>query len=231
MSLRIYANATVSLLKHGPEKTMSTKDQKLQGKSEAESDVETSLNNESSIDRGRRRALKVSALSLSGVSLAGMASVSQAVPCGDYRHNANALSTTVENPNETSDQISLKVRHSWAGNDLAVVLTNKSQHNITITEIAPARVSLPRGEFDFAHLLNHGSLTLMPGESTEVPLQPYPSRPATVDAGYSLVSAAVSTGYGHFDRSVQQQLKSRISITTSENKLASVTVVPGPVVG
>ncbi len=206
---------------------MSSKDQKLTGTD----CVETVHKDQPSVDHTRRRTLKAGALSVSGLSLAGIAGVAQAVPWGDHNYHSKVTDATKKNITETTDQISLKVRHSWSGNDLAVALTNKSNHEITITAITPARVTLPRGEFDFASLLTNGSLKLAPGESKEIPLQAHTSQPSTIGASYSLVSAAVSTGYGYFDRSVQQQLKSRIVIATAGTKQASVTVVPGPVVG
>lgn len=188
--------------------------------------------NKQTVDPGRRRTLKAGALTVSGLSLAGIAGMAQAVPCGSHASYAAEANQTTSDENENDPvKFSLQVRHSWAGNDLAVVLTNKSTNPQTITEITPARLSLPRGDFNFARLLDEGSLTLAPGGSLEIPLQPRQVQLDAVGTGYALVSAAITTGYGHFDRSVQQHLKSRVSIVTEESALASVTVVPGPVVG
>lgn len=122
---------------------------------------------------------------------------------------------------KVAGQFSLQVKHSWAQNDIAVVLTNNGSEASTITAITPLQVSLARGSLDFDKLLNGCPLSMAPGESVEIPLEHHP---VTAD------DIAV-TSYGHFDRSLQAQLKEQVSIETEGQLVAKVSVVPSPAIG
>lgn len=163
-------------------------------------------------DQKRRQALKVAAASAASATvLASTAASALQV------HSDSSVATVTTAPSPALGEFSMQVHHSWASNDLAVVITNRGSETRSITAITPQRLELPRGVIDFAKVLESGELSLAPGESVEVPLTPV------------LHKAVLSgSGYGHFDRSIQNMLKERVSITTESQAFAAVTVVPGP---
>jgi len=168
----------------------------------------------SKIDERRRQALKVAAASAASATvLASTAASALQIQPGA----SAAIEGVSTEPLSALGEFSLQVHHSWASNDLAVVITNRGTETRSITAITPQRLELPRGVIDFASLLESGDLSLAPGESVEVPLTPVLHK--------SILSG---NGYGHFDRSIQNMLKERVSITTESEAFAAVTVVPGP---
>jgi len=168
----------------------------------------------SKIDQRRRQALKVAAASAASATvLASTAASALQIQPGA----SAAIEGVSTEPLSALGEFSLQVHHSWASNDLAVVITNRGTETRSITAITPQRLELPRGVIDFASLLESGDLSLAPGESVEVPLTPVLHK--------SILSG---NGYGHFDRSIQNMLKERVSITTESEAFAAVTVVPGP---
>ena len=168
------------------------------------------------IDQTRRQALKVAAASAASATVLA----STAASALQLQSGSPAVTSIKGLSTELSPELgefSLQVHHSWASNDLAVVITNRGSQTRTITAMTPRRLELPRGIIDFDSLLQSGELTLGSGESVEVPLTPV------------LHKAAISgSGYGHFDRSIQNMLKERVTITTEADAYTAVTVVPGP---
>jgi len=166
------------------------------------------------IDQKRRQALKVAAASAAGVTVLASTAASAFQIQPDTTESIEGV-TTESSP--ALGEFSLQVHHSWASNDLAVVITNRGNETRTITAITPGRMELPRGIIDFDSILEAGELSLAPGEAVEVALTPVLHK-AVLSGG----------GYGHFDRSIQNMLKERVTITTESEALAAVTVVPGP---
>ena len=83
------------------------------------------------------------------------------------------------------------------------------------------RLSLARGSLDFGKLIKDGPLNLEPGQTVEIPLEHKQAN----------VASNTATGYGYFDRTLQQQLQKQVSIVTEGQSVAQISVVPGPVVG
>ena len=173
------------------------------------------------MNKNRRLTLKIGALS-AGAGLTGITAFTgsaHAVPCGDDHYQAK--STELQAQSTGLGEFSLHVTHSWAQNDIAVVLTNNGSETRSITAVTPLRLSLARGSLDFGKLIKNGPLSLEPGETVEIPLEHKQAN----------VASNTATGYGYFDRSLQQQLKQQVSIVTEDQSVALITVVPGPVVG
>ncbi len=106
--------------------------------------------------------------------------------------------------------IDVSTRISPTRNDLEVVLTNRGTDAVTITGMTPHKTVVPRGEFNFAALLQDGPLRLSAGESAVVPLQ------------HGEVSAlSVVPMAGH---SLTDTLRKSLSIVTEGTSFASVTV-------
>jgi len=175
------------------------------------------------MNKNRRLTLKIGALSagagLTGLTALGGSGSAHAVPCGDNHYQAKTTESKEQSPD--LGEFSLHVTHSWAQNDIAVVLTNNGSETRSITAITPLKLSLARGSLDFGKLIQDGPLSLEPGETVEIPLEHKQANAASNTA----------TGYGYFDRSLQLQLRKQVSIVTEGQSVALISVVPGPVVG
>lgn len=162
--------------------------------------------------QGRRTALKATALATGTVALAGngLLQAATAVLDGPTPNNSSISATDLP-----LSEFTVQVRHSWSANDIEVVLTNTGSVASTITDMTPSTIQVARGKFDFQHLLKDGPITLNAGESISVPLQ-------------HEMSAQTIAGLGHFDYSLQKQLRNTVSIVTERDALAAVTIPNSP---
>ena len=175
---------------------------------------------DNAIDLQRRRTLKMAGALTAGGAIA-------ANPAAAL--SANALSgdelNTPDTPNNSPDfskpldEFSVEVQHQWQSNDIALVIRNRGQQPATITQITPSRIDLARGTINTGAILDDGPVTLAAGEQLAVPLRHHHR---------NLYNPQAILGGGHFDRSLQKQLRERLSIVTDNNALAAVTVAPGP---
>ena len=171
-------------------------------------------------DAGRRTALKVSG----AVAAGGAAALASGPLTAAARLFATPdITAGVSAFDKPLNEFIVEVQHRWESNDIALVIRNRGVDAATITHMTPARIELARGSLDLSSVLVNGPVTLAGGEEIIVPLQRHRGNRIS---GVNNVS--VLTSVGHFDRSLQHDLKQRMSIVTDGNALAAVTVAPGP---
>ena len=177
--------------------------------------------NDNPIDLQRRRTLKIAgALTAGGAIAANPAAALSANSLSG--HEVSGAQDTTNNSADYSkplDEFSVEVQHQWQSNDIALVIRNRGKQPATITQITPSQIDLARGTIDTGAILSDGPVTLAAGEQLAVPLRHHHG---------NLYNPQAILGGGHFDRSLQKQLRERLSIVTDNNALAAVTVAPGP---
>jgi len=174
--------------------------------------------NDKKIDLQRRRTLKMAGALTAGGAIAA-SPVGAMAACKGHeltQHNATQDDTAFDKP---LDEFTIEVQHQWQSNDIALVIRNKGENPATITQITPGQIELARGSIDVASLLDDGPITLAAGEQLTVPLRHHRR---------NLHNPQAILGGGHFDRSLQKQLRERMSIITDNNSLAALTIAPGP---
>ena len=171
--------------------------------------------NDNPVDLQRRRTLKMAG----AITAGGAIAASPVAALAGYEVSTKG---TVNNNlafDKPLDEFSVEVVHQWQSNDIALVIRNRGEHPATITQITPSKIDLARGTIDVGELLSDGPVTLAAGERLAVPLRHHHG---------NLYNAQAILGGGHFDRSLQKQLRERMSIITDNNALAAVTIAPGP---
>ena len=167
------------------------------------------------VDLQRRRALKMAGALTAGGAIAATPAAALACNAGQKKAKLQANDST----DKALDEFIVEVQHHWQSNDIALVIRNRGDHEATITHITPSTIELARGTIDVNAILERGPVTLAAGEQIAVPLRHHKR---------NLYNSQAILGGGHFDRSLQKQLRERISIITDHNSLAAVTVAPGP---
>lgn len=153
------------------------------------------------IDQKKRKTLK--ALSVSaGVLASGTLGGAAVASISDI-----AAESSVRNADAA---IHVATRLSVVNNDLEIVLTNASDKPVRITQIAPERTRVARGEFGFSALFKNGPVLLDGGASVSVPLQRKP------------VSLVTNPGYAA--TSLTDTLRKSMVVTTEGDLLAQVSV-------
>jgi hypothetical protein len=165
------------------------------------------------VDLQRRRTLKVAGAIGGAIATAPVASFAGS-SVTESQHPAEITSTDAP-----LDEFVVEVQHQWMSNDIALVIRNRGEQAATITHITPLTIELARGTLNVGDLLKDGPVTVAAGERLVVPL--------THRKG-GLYHSQVIAGGGHFDRSLQKQLRERMTIITDHNALAAVTVAHGP---
>jgi hypothetical protein len=170
---------------------------------------------DNTVDLQRRRALKMAGALTAGGAIAATPAAALACTAGQSKTQQQASHTADKPLNE----FTVEVQHHWQSNDIALVIRNRGNHEATITHITPSTIELARGNIDVNAILERGPVTLAAGEQIAVPLRHHKR---------NLYNSQAILGGGHFDRSLQKQLRERISIITDHDSLAAVTVAPGP---
>lgn len=119
--------------------------------------------------------------------------------------------------------ISVSARVSTATNDLEVVLTNTGNAATTITQVTPREMLVNRGRFDFSRLLQSGDLSLQPGQSVVVPMEP-----VTVSMGQRGQSAgrpAFAVTPMADTPTLADALRKNVSVVTEGDAWAKVTIL------
>ena len=167
------------------------------------------------IDLQRRRTLKMAGALTAGGAIAASPITTLA---GSQATDKN---TTRDSTgfDKALDEFTVEVQHHWQSNDIALVIRNRGEKPATITHLTPARIELARGTINVGSVLKDGPLTLAAGERITLPLTHHRS---------NLYNPQAILGGGHFDRSLQRQLRERMTIITDNNALAAFTVAPGP---
>ncbi len=169
---------------------------------------------ESDVDVSKRSSLKIVAASVAGV-MAASSSLVNAMPSLIAAPASEGTTVTGHLPSSELGSFSLQVQHSWAANDLEVVITNTGEEAHEITMMTPAVLKTARGQFNFAALFEDGPLIIKAGEQVRVPMQHI-----KVDLSAPML--------GHFDTSLQKRLRSTVTMVTGGDSLASITVPNGP---
>jgi len=176
--------------------------------------------NDNQIDLQRRRTLKRAVALTAGGAIAASPVATLAsfeVSNGGTPHaQAHQAHSDFDKP---LDEFVVEVRHQWQSNDIALVIRNRGDNSATITQLTPSQIELARGTLDVSSLLNNGPVTLAAGEELTVPLRHHHR---------NLNNSQAIVGGGHFDRSLQRQLRERMTIITDHSTLAAVTIAPGP---
>jgi len=153
------------------------------------------------IDKSKRATLRKLAVG-TGVVAAG-ASLGSAI-ASDHQ-----LLDEVRASN-SSGSIEVTTRVSAINNDIEVVLSNTGERELNISHIEPKTVRVARGEFDFASLLQNGTIKLDAGQSVSVPLQ---RRSMQLHTPMPMAMPTLS-------KALQQSM----SVITDDNAYALVTV-------
>ncbi len=172
------------------------------------------------IDLQRRRTLKMAgALTATGAVAATPIAAFAGLDVSGNDVSGNKVAQQQTNFDKPLDEFAVEVQHHWQSNDIALVIRNRGDNPATITQITPSQLELARGTIDVSALLEDGPVTLAAGEHLIVPLRHHRR---------NLYNPQAILGGGHFDRSLQRQLRERMTIVTDHNSLAAITVAPGP---
>jgi len=173
------------------------------------------------VDLQRRKVIKTTGLLTAGGALA-----STSLPAFAKLTTGSATSTsdTADHSlyDKPLDQFTVEVKHRWESNDIALVIRNRGNTVATITHMTPTKIELARGTLDIGAALAKGPVTIGAGEELVVPLSHHRANAYNPQAIQNA---------GYFDRSLQRQLRERLSIVTDHNALAAVNISPGPRIG
>ena len=161
------------------------------------------------IDKVKRQTLKRITMSAVAATTAGIAGHSIA--------SVNAMAS-VPNAVNTSlplADIQVNTRVSAISNDLEVLITNVGKQSTTITQLTPSVTMTKRGQFDFGQLLSKGDITLSPGQSISVPMQPLAVQVNATDTANQQA------------QSLSEALRRSFSVITENDAFAKVTVSDG----
>lgn len=122
------------------------------------------------IDKKKRKTLKGIAAVAGATALGSIPAFATTEPLTDSVLAGSTSTRQVWPPVAVRSPIELTTRVSAIKNDIEVVLTNRGQQAVTLTQLTPSQVNTPRGNFDFADVLKEGPRQLAAGESISVPI-------------------------------------------------------------